>query len=134
MAGRRLTEEHIDVIVELGELGKSDQFIANVLKARFGLTISPSAISWHRLRHCAEPDTRVAIREVPVEPIVQRRGDHVVRRFTQAEDRLLVRMVMEGLSDTAIARELGRKANSIRGRLMTLARHETRRDRAEIAS
>jgi hypothetical protein len=43
------------------------------------------------------------------------------RPFTPREDRLLVAMVIEGLSDAAIAAELGRKTDSVRRRRLSLA-------------
>lgn len=131
MAAPRLKPEHIELIVEMGEKGKSDQAISDRLRERFGVAISPQAISWHRLKHCAEPEKRTEVRPVPTEPLVSRRGNHVVRRFTQAEDAELLRLEAEGLNPSEIGRRLNRKPNSITGRLMILARHEARRERAE---
>ena len=52
------------------------------------------------------------------------RGGHVVRRFTAFEDAEILRLAAEGVSRNRIAKQLGRRHNSIIGRLMTLARHD----------
>lgn len=57
--------------------------------------------------------------------IVMRRG-FPVRRFTDDEDLRLLELEAEGLSHAAIGRALGRRANSIKGRLATLARRDER--------
>lgn len=125
-----ITDEHVEVIVQLGEKGRGDAFIADRLREQFGIKISPSAIHWHKIKHCAEPPSRVAIPAVPTTRKLERRGDHVVRRFTQSEDAQLLALAKQGLSDTEIGKRLSRRTNSVRGRLHTLARHDDRRERA----
>ena len=63
-------------------------------------------------------------------PAVVHRGDHVVRRFMPDDDARLLALDAEGLGHSAIGRAMGRPANSIRGRLMTLARREARAEAA----
>ncbi|HRO02766.1 MAG TPA: hypothetical protein PLS69_04100, partial [Terricaulis sp.] len=70
----KLKPEHHDIIAAMGDAGKTDKQIARALKTRFGFEISPSAISWHRLRLGAEPDHRVKVRPVPEQPRVAMRG------------------------------------------------------------
>jgi transposase len=130
MSAPKLSPACHDVIAEMAEAGARYAQIAHALKRRFGVSVSDSAISWHVLRLGAEPDARTQVREVPDRPCVIRRGDHLVRRFTKAEDAALLALEAEGLSDTEIGKRLGRRCNTIRGRLMTLARHEARRERA----
>jgi hypothetical protein len=125
-----ITEAHVDRIVELGEAGKSDEFIVGRLKHEFGVNVSASAVHWHRIKHCAEPADRTRVPPVPTEPRIERRGDHIVRRFTQAEDAELLALEAQGLNDNQIGKRIGRRPNSVRGRLLILSRHADRRERA----
>jgi hypothetical protein len=59
-------------------------------------------------------------------PMVVKRGAFEVRRFTADEDRQLIAMEAEGLKLGTIARRLGRRRNSVYGRLATPARREER--------
>jgi DNA-directed RNA polymerase specialized sigma24 family protein len=59
-------------------------------------------------------------------PLVVTRGAFQVRRFTPDEDDRLIGLEAEGLSHAAIGRRLGRRANSVKGRLATLARRDER--------
>ncbi|MBY0259571.1 helix-turn-helix domain-containing protein [Methylobacterium sp.] len=68
----------------------------------------------------------------PVPLRIERNGV-VVRRFTPDEDARLLAMAGENLSRAAIGKALGRHRHSIRYRLMTLARHEARREAAGAA-
>lgn len=54
------------------------------------------------------------------------RNGHKVRPFNEADDRKLLDMESTGVRISAIASELGRGANSVRGRLYTLARIDAR--------
>ena len=64
----------------------------------------------------------------PAMPMTVTRGDHIVRRFTSDEDSVLLQLEAEGLRICEMSRALGRPPNSIRGRLMTLARHQARKE------
>ncbi len=55
----------------------------------------------------------------------------MVRRFTVEEDAQLLGLEKAQLKVSEMARLLGRPANSIRGRLMTLARRDAREERAQ---
>lgn len=129
----KLAEAHIQRLCDLADAGKGDETIVKTLAHEFGVAVTRSTVRWHRLKNLAEPEGRTKVAPVPAEPIVTRRGDHVVRRFTKAEDALLLKLEGEGLTSSQIARRLDRKPNSITGRLLTLARHEDRRERARAA-
>lgn len=122
MARRRLSEAEIARIVELREAGWGYARIA----AEMGC--SANTITWHCLRHAADPPRPGRCWAGVKGPAVMRRGNHVVRRYTPEEDERLLAMEQEGLGVCEIARRLGRKPNSVIGRLMTLAR---RAERAE---
>jgi len=59
-------------------------------------------------------------------PLTVRRGSHVVRRFSAAEDARLLELEASGLKLGEIGRRLGRRRNTILARLATLARHDER--------
>ena len=120
-AKSRLTQAELDTIATMRERGLSYAQIGR------SVGMSPSAVSWHCLRLGVDPP-----KPSPLRPHYHllcsevRRGNHVVRAFTPDEDARLVELAKRGLSNTAIAREIGRKWNSVAGRLMTLARREER--------
>ena len=58
------------------------------------------------------------------------RNGFAVRHFTPEEDDRLLALEAEGKTYTEIGRLMNRKPNSIRGRLMTLARREARAEAA----
>lgn len=62
----------------------------------------------------------------PSGPMIVTRGVFQVRRFTPDEDKRLLALEAEGHSRAEIGRRLGRRANSIKGRLATLARQDER--------
>lgn len=118
--GDRLTHEQIDLIVELREKGWSYERIAQKTGR------SASAISWHCLKHAADPPKPTRLRDEVSGPVIFKRGSHVVRRYTPREDQQLLALERQGLNHTEIGKALGRRPNSITGRLMTLARRERR--------
>ena len=120
MSKRRLTDEQIERAAAMRERGLSFGQIAQ----RLG--VSPGAVSWHCLRLGAERPNAGPLRAPPNEPVVFKRGAHEIRPFTAVEDAQLLELASKGLSRAAIGRALGRKHNSVMGRLMTLARHEVR--------
>lgn len=119
----KLTDEQIDRMARWREAGRSYAWIAQ----RLGM--SAAAIRWHCLRVGADHPNGHTF-PVSKMPMVTTRGGHTVRRFTPDEDELILRRKNEGATNTQIARELGRKAHSVLGRLMTLGMHEDRRERA----
>ncbi|MFD1034123.1 hypothetical protein ACFQ15_05610 [Sphingomonas hankookensis] len=108
----------------LRERGRSLQAIANHFTAK-GTPISASAVGWQCLRVGA--DAPIAKRNpLSTRSDVYRRGGHVIRPFTPDEDARLRDLEAQGLKTRQMADQLGRRENSIRGRLMTLARHDAR--------
>lgn len=124
--GKYIITEELKAKIYLNrEAGKSIGWISQ----RVGL--SKGAIAWHCLRDGVEsPKTRGKVITPRRPGAVEQRGNHVVRRFTAEEDAMLVRMAREGHGYTAIGRACTppRRPNSIKGRLMTLARHDARKE------
>lgn len=116
----RLTEADHERIVQLREAGRTMGQIASVLGC------SASTVSWHCLRLAAEPPKPQRPRVGLVSSAEVFRNGHVVRRYTTEEDERLLALEAEGLSLSEIGRRLGRRHNSIRARLMTLARRDAR--------
>lgn len=124
MPSSRFTESDFDRMAALREGGKTCQQIASMFGCARG------TISWHCLRLGADGPRHRGSSEPREGPLVVRRGDHVVRRFTSDEDERLIELEATGENLSAIARALGRQRNSVLGRLMTLARRDDRRERA----
>lgn len=124
-SSKRFTEADCERMAEMREAGASYNVIAREFKC------SAKAISWHCLRLGADPPKPMPLRpDYYLQCPTLKRGNHIVRAFTPDEDARLVAMELEGKSITEIARVLGRKWNSCRGRLMTLARRDERAERA----
>ncbi|MFC5423318.1 hypothetical protein ACFPOB_27635 [Bosea eneae] len=87
---------------------------------------SPGAIAWQCLRHAIEPPQGTRTRDAFRPVVAVKRGNHIVRGFTAEEDKIIEQMSLNGATDSEIGRCLGRKPNSITGRLMTLARRQAR--------
>jgi transposase-like protein len=115
---KRLTAEDKVRMVEMRERG------CTVARIARHLGCSQGAVSWNLLKLAAEPPKGTRPWSGVRGPLVVTRGNHVVRRFTPEEDARLLALEAEGLGDTEIGRRLGRKSNSVRGRLMTLARRD----------
>jgi hypothetical protein len=90
--------------------------------------LSEGAVSWHCLMLGIEPPQACQSWPVPRGPLVMKRGNHLLRRFTPDEDARLLALEAEGKSRNAIGRAIGRRPNSVTGRLATLARREARRE------
>lgn len=122
MPGRKYTPEQIERAAELRERGASYPEIARATG------MSKGAIYWHCLRVGADRPGGEALPAIPTEPVAYARSGHKVRRFTEAEDRRLLALEAQGKGMNEIARILGRKHNSVIGRLMTLARRDAREE------
>lgn len=121
MGKRKFSEADFDRITSMREKGMSYQQIAN----SFGC--SAKSISWHCLRLGADPPKPWPLRpNYHLEHPLMKRGNHIVRAFTPEEDARLLALEAEGNNLTQIGRALGRRWNSVRGRLMTLARRDER--------
>lgn len=115
----RITDEQSAQIAEYREAGRSLAWIARKLDLSIG------AVSWHCLRYGIEsPEAK----PVPIYsgPMIMERGAGMVRRFTAEEDAILLNLSMQNVTVSAMAKQLGRKHNSIIGRLATLARRDER--------
>lgn len=122
MPPRKYTDDQIAEAAELREGGMSHAAIAR----KVGMSIG--AVSWHCLRLGADsPRTRGKVPEQRG-PMICNRSGHNVRKFTAEEDATSMKLDLDGATTAAIARTLGRRWNSTRGRQMTLARHAARRE------
>lgn len=125
MPSRKYPDALLSEAAALRETGMSCEAIARRLDMSIG------AVSWHCLRLGADsPNTRGKI-PVARGPAVTRRSGFTVRRFSPDEDATITRMDLAGATTAEIAHTLGRPWNSVRGRQMTLARHQARREEAE---
>lgn len=118
-----LTQAQLDQIAELREQrGLSAARIAAIVGC------SQGSVSWALLRIGVDIHTDKPLPPIPAQPTSVQRNGHVVRRFTQADDEVLLKLEAEGLNPGEIGRRMDppRQPNSIRGRLMTLARREAR--------
>ena len=125
MARPRFTAAQHEQMAEMREAGHSYTQIARV----FGC--SDSAVYWACLKLGAERPGAPLLRPRALGPPVIGRGDGVVlRRWTAEEDARLLVLANEGRGHCEIGRLMDRRHNSVRGRLMTLARHEARAEAA----
>lgn len=123
MSGARiLTDAQVEEMAALREAGYSCERLAR----RFG--VSPKTVRWQCLRVGADhPEGHKRTAPRRLEPNV--RNGRLVRPFSGDEDARLVEMKLEGLNNSEIGRRLGRKPNSILGRLMTIAMNADRDER-----
>lgn len=124
-----LTSDQIDLIASMRAKNASyEEIAAAIADGR-----APNTIYWHCLKHGIDPENpkfRRAKTRI-ITPTVKR-GNHIVRRFTPAEDKKLLRLeaTRPALRISEIARRMNRNHNSIKGRLYTLARHQERLEEA----
>jgi hypothetical protein len=131
VTARKLTQDQIDQAAELREQGLSIGQIANRFRCSEGWI-------YYVLLRAGADSPKVATRELPqtaLGPSVSMRNGRLVRHFQPAEDALILRLSAGGMGETAIGRALEppRRPHSVKARLMTLARHEARRDAARDA-
>ncbi|MGC3938292.1 hypothetical protein ACOTTU_10860 [Roseobacter sp. EG26] len=120
MPARKYTEAERNTVAELREQGLA----LSAISARTGMTLSSVAYTC-LLKAVDSPQTAG---KLPVYngAMVMKRGKHTVRRFTPKEDRKIIEMELSGHRVSEIAAALGRKSNSVKGRMMTLARRQER--------
>lgn len=121
MKRARLTPAEKELIFDLRERGWSCRRIAQKIGC------SEGSVSWHCLQMGVDKPGAKPIDKTIRGPVVRTRGDFQVRRFTPEEDEQLVALALQGLSHSEIGRIIGRRHNSVSGRLATLARHDERR-------
>lgn len=129
MSGRRrLSDAQIDEMASLRERGWG---VANIARhfTEAGTPISAGAIGWQCLRVGADAPPRLRGKSSqPSSPFV--RGKHLVRPYSSEEDARLREFDRQGVTVAEMGRRLDRKENSIRGRLLTLTRRDTRAEEA----
>lgn len=124
MASRRFTTEQHEGMAEMREAGRSYGQIA----LAFGC--SESTAYWVCLKLGADRPNAKPLQPRALGPEVVQRNGHAVRRYSAEEDVQLLALAAEGKGESEIGRLMGRKPNSVRARLMTLARHEARTEAA----
>lgn len=124
MAGWKYSQDVIDEAIRLREKGMTGRIIA----ARLGMTVS--AVYHHCLRLGADRPDAIPTPARARGPSVVRRGDHMVRRFSEDEDRRILEMERRGMRTCDIARAISRRPHSVQARLMILARREARLEEA----
>ena len=122
MPGPKYTQAQQDRAAEMREAGATYTRIEKVTG------IKATSAHWICLKLGAHPPHARPARTRG--PMVTTRGGHVLRRFTPEEDALIQKERTRGASVSEIARQIGRKPNSVRGRLMTLARHDALKEGA----
>ncbi|MEO1110127.1 MAG: hypothetical protein AAFX90_19610 [Pseudomonadota bacterium] len=124
MPARKFSDEILEKAAALREQGMTFRQIESE-------TGVPHSVAYfHCLRLGADSPATATDTRTPGGPMQYTRGNHEVRRFTPAEDEHLLQLELSGMRICDIARKIGRKENSIRGRLMLLARKEARAERA----
>lgn len=116
MPARKYPDALLDEAAALRETGLSCEAIARRLE------MSTGSVSWHCLRLGADSPPRG--------PMIVTRSGFAVRRFSASEDATISTMDLDGATTAEIAHKLGRPWNTVRGRQMTLARHQARREEA----
>jgi IS30 family transposase len=116
-----ITAAQREQIAELrGERGWSFRKIADHLGISYG------SAQWLCLREGIEKPGPPPLVRAWSGPRESTRGNHVVRRFAPDEDVRLLSYEAAGLTVAEIGRRLGRRPNSVVGRLATLARRQER--------
>lgn len=119
-----LTQAQIERIVELRT---KKRWGVEVIAREIGC--SKGSVDWALLREGADvPGVKHQIRDIPIEPVIHMRNGRPVRRYTKADDELLLELEAQGLNPVQIGKRFApaRQPNSITGRLRTLARREAR--------
>ncbi|MBL3569892.1 hypothetical protein BV509_00890 [Rhodovulum sulfidophilum] len=115
----RYSIDQIQRAAELREAGLTFPEIASQLGMK------RTSVEYHCMRLGADPAARRQIRQGRG-AMIQKRGNHLVRRFSTDDDATLMALVEQGLRHAEIARRMGRAQTSIAGRLVTLARAAAR--------
>ena len=129
MGGKRiLSDAQLDEMAALREKGWGIDRIAAHFSDQ-GTKISAATINWQCMRVGADAPLRLRGRHTQAaRPYGRASG--TVRPFSPQEDAELVRLDQSGIRVAEICRRMGRRSSSIRGRLLTLARIDARREEA----
>ncbi|WGM45268.1 hypothetical protein KOAAANKH_00129 [Brevundimonas sp. NIBR10] len=124
-----LTAAELDRIAEMTEVQKLPAW---KIARRIGCSLG--SVTWAQLRIGADPRPDRPLPPVPTAPVACVRNGALVRRFTQADDDLLLALEAQGLNYGQIGRSFDppRQPNSIQGRLMTLSRRAARVEAREM--
>lgn len=122
MAGRKYTEQQVDEAMAMRERGLSFGQIAR----KTGM--NAASVEWYCLFTGAELPGPPKPHVTTGGPMQYMRKGHLVRRYTPEEDEIILRMSLEGVPRVDIAAKVGRKPNSVKTRLATLARIEARQE------
>lgn len=113
-------EQKEEIYILRSEKGWSQKDIADKMG------ISAGAVSWYCLMAGVERfDGRLGYPPSTTGRDYMRNGRQV-RAYTEEEDKKIIEMDRRGDGYSKIAREIGRRHNSVQGRLATLARREER--------
>lgn len=122
MPRARLSEDELERVAALRERGLSYGQIARKIGC------SEGSVGWALLKLGIDIHQDKPLKPVPVSAAPIKRGKHLVRPFTQDEDARLLALEATGMKTHAIARSLGRRNNSVIGRMRTLARRQAREE------
>lgn len=126
-----LTPDELERIAELTEeRGLKPGQIARLIGCSVG------SVGWAQLRIGADPHPDRPLPPVPATPVTFSRASGPVRRFTRTEDDQLLKLEAAGFGPAQIGARLipPRRWNSVKGRLMTLARRQAREEAAEVTT
>jgi DNA-binding CsgD family transcriptional regulator len=112
----KLTEDEIE---QIGVL-RAKNYTRDAIAAEIGCSVG--SVEWCCLMHGFEASKPPRFRTTRPKPCI--RNGHVVRPYTPEDDAELLALEAQGKRYAEIARVMGRKINSIKGRLCTLARRE----------
>ena len=130
MGGKRiLNAAQIHEMCALRESGWTAQRIADHFTAQ-GTPLSIGSINWQCLAQGA--DTPPKFRRGSGQAVTAySRNGRLVRPFSAEEDEKICALDMEGVALHLIAQRLDRPHNSVRARLMTLARRDARMESSQ---
>ncbi|EPR09896.1 hypothetical protein M527_07165 [Sphingobium indicum IP26] len=129
MGGKRiLSDEQLAEMADLRERGWGIGRIAAHFTSG-GTPISADAINWQCMRLGADAPPHLRGKHTqPSAPY--RRDGNTCRPWSADEDKRLLDLEGKGTKINQIARQIGRANSSVRGRLLTLARRDARREEA----
>lgn len=129
----KLDEDQWQEVGAKYEAGERPRQLLPWILETYGVKVSASVFQWNMLRIGANPPGAKILPERAPGRAVVKRGNHIVRHFSAEEDALLRELAIAGVGNSEIGRKLGgRRSNSVRGRLLTLARIEARQEGAGV--
>ena len=112
----------------LADLTEEQGLTPTQIAAELGCSLG--SVTWAQLKIGVDGRADKPLAPIPTEPKSAIRNGHLVRRYTQSDDALLLRLESQGMNPHAIGKAFQppRRANSIVGRLRTLARRQAREE------